>query len=106
MLQWLTAKADPRWIASRRPRPGTSANSRKRCGIGTFQPHAVVRVEIAKHAGGVRRLAVPLLIDRIVERALLAELDAIVDPQLLPWSFAYRHGLGVRDAVALPDGGT
>lgn len=67
---------------------------------GTYQPHAVVRVEIAKHAGGVRRLAVPPLIDRIVERALLAELDAIVDPQLLPWSFAYRHGLGVRDAVA------
>jgi CRISPR-associated protein Cas1 len=35
-----------------------------------------------------------------VERALLAELDAVVDPLLLPWSFAYRHGLGVRDAVA------
>jgi retron-type reverse transcriptase len=67
---------------------------------GKYQPHAVVRVEIAKHGGGVRRLAIPCLIDRIVERALLAELDAVVDPLLLPWSFAYRHGLGVRDAVA------
>jgi CRISP-associated protein Cas1 len=67
---------------------------------GTFQPHPVVRVEIAKPSGGVRRLAVPCLADRIVERALLAELDAVIDPLLLPWSFAYRHGLGVRDAVA------
>ncbi|HET9975608.1 MAG TPA: CRISPR-associated endonuclease Cas1 [Streptosporangiaceae bacterium] len=67
---------------------------------GTFQPRPVVRMEIAKPGGGVRRLAVPCLADRIVERALLAELDAVVDPLLLPWSFAYRRGLGVRDAVA------
>ena len=67
---------------------------------GAFQPSPVVRVEIVKSSGGVRRLAVPVLADRIVERALLGELDAVIDPLLLPWSFAYRHGLGVRDAVA------
>jgi CRISPR-associated protein Cas1 len=66
---------------------------------GTFEPQPVVRVEVAKPSGGIRRLAVPSLRDRIVERALLAELDVVVDP-LLPWSFAFRHGLGVRDAVA------
>jgi CRISPR-associated endonuclease Cas2 len=60
---------------------------------GTFEPHPVVRVEIAKPGGGVRKLAVPVLADRIVERALLAELDPVIDPLLLPWSFAYRHGL-------------
>jgi len=67
---------------------------------GSFSPNPVSRVEIAKHGGGIRRLAVPSLVDRIVERALLAELDAIIDPLLLPWSFAYRRGLGVRDALA------
>jgi CRISP-associated protein Cas1 len=67
---------------------------------GMFEPDPVVRVEIAKPGGGVRRLAVPSLRDRIVERALLAELDGVIDPLLLPWSFAFRHGLGVRDAVA------
>src|SRR5580698_9131372 len=67
---------------------------------GKFVPHPVVRVEISKPGGGVRKLAVPGLIDRIAERALLVELDALVDPLLLPWSFAYRHGLGVRDALA------
>jgi CRISP-associated protein Cas1 len=67
---------------------------------GKFEPRPVVRVDIAKHGGGVRHLAVPCLTDRIVERALLVELDAVIDPLLLPWSFAYRHGLGVRDALA------
>lgn len=66
---------------------------------GTFQPHPVVAVDIAKPVGGTRRLAVPCLEDRIVERALLAELDAVIDPLLLPWSFAYRRGMGVRDAI-------
>jgi retron-type reverse transcriptase len=63
-------------------------------------PHPVIRVEMAKPGGGVRKLAVPGLIDRIAERALLAELNAFVDPLLLPWCFAYRHGLGIRDALA------
>jgi hypothetical protein len=47
---------------------------------GSFQPSPVVRVEIAKHGGGVRRLAVPALSDRIEERGLLAELDLVIDP--------------------------
>ncbi len=67
---------------------------------GSWEPSPVVRVEIAKPSGGLRKLGVPLLVDRIVERALLAELDLIVDPLLLPWSFVYRRGLGVRDALA------
>jgi CRISP-associated protein Cas1 len=67
---------------------------------GAFQPHPVVAVEIAKQGGGMRHLAVPCLEDRVVERALLAELDAVIDPLLLPWSFAYRRGLGVRAALA------
>lgn len=48
----------------------------------------------------MRRLGVPPLADRVVERALLTVLDPEIDPRLLPWSFAYRRGLGARDAVA------
>ena len=55
---------------------------------GTFRPEPAVAAEIAKGGGGVRRLAVPSVTDRIVERAPLAELDAVIDPLLLPWSFA------------------
>jgi CRISPR-associated protein Cas1 len=67
---------------------------------GTFRPQPAVAVEMTKSSGGIRHLAVPSLIDRIVERALLGELDAVIDPLLLPWSFAYRRGMGVRDALA------
>src|SRR6266545_3442816 len=54
---------------------------------GSWEPSPVVRVEIAKPDGGFRQLGVPGLVDRIVERALLAELDQVIDPLLLPWSF-------------------
>jgi CRISPR-associated protein Cas1 len=67
---------------------------------GTWTPEPAFRVEIPKPSGGVRRLTVPTLADRVVERALLAVLDPVVDPHLLPWSFAYRRGLGTKDAVA------
>lgn len=67
---------------------------------GEWQPGPLHRVEIAKPSGGVRRLAVPRLEDRVVERALLAAIDPVVDPRLLPWSFAYRRGMGTKDAIA------
>ncbi|WP_127516173.1 MULTISPECIES: reverse transcriptase family protein [Nocardia] len=67
---------------------------------GEWNPGALFRVEIPKTSGGVRRLSVPRLEDRVVERALLAVLDPVIDPRLLPWSFAYRKGLGTKDAVA------
>jgi len=65
---------------------------------GAWRPSPVHPVEIPKPTGGTRRLGVPLLEDRIVERAILQVLDPIVDPELQPWSFAYRRGLGVHDA--------
>lgn len=46
-----------------------------------------------------RCLQVPTVADRVVARAILAVVGPVVDPHLGPASYAYRPGLGVRDAV-------
>jgi CRISP-associated protein Cas1 len=65
----------------------------------TWEPSPVVHLPIPKADGGVRRLAIPSVADRVVERALLGLLEPMIDPLLSPWSFAYRKGLGVADAI-------
>ena len=66
---------------------------------GTWRPSPAHHVKIAKPGGGVRHLAIAPVEDRVVERAVLTEVDALVDPHLMPWSFGYRRGLGVDDAI-------
>ena len=66
---------------------------------GTWTPSPVRSARIPKSSGGWRQLGIPPLTDRIVERAILTVIDPVLDPLLLPWSFAYRRGLGVPDAL-------
>jgi CRISPR-associated protein Cas1 len=66
---------------------------------GTWRPAPVYATEIGKRSGGTRLLAVPAVEDRVVERAVMEVIDEYVDAVLLPWSFAYRKGLSVKDAL-------
>ncbi|ODA69832.1 CRISPR-associated endonuclease Cas1 [Streptomyces sp. AVP053U2] len=66
---------------------------------GTWRPGPVYAMEIGKRSGGTRLLAVPAVEDRIVERAVMEVIDEYVDAVLLPWSYAYRKGLSVKDAL-------
>lgn len=66
---------------------------------GEYKPGPVTAIEIPKSSGGTRLLAIPAVRDRIVERAVLEVLERFLDPVLSPWSFAYRSGLGVDDAI-------
>src|SRR5262249_8470979 len=46
-------------------------NIRSQLLSGTYQPQPVKRVEIPKPDGGVRKLGVPCVVDRLIQQALL-----------------------------------
>jgi CRISP-associated protein Cas1 len=65
---------------------------------GSYEPRDLTQVVIP--AGEeLRRLLIPSVRDRVVERAILDIVTPIVDPWLGPAAYAYRPGLGVVDAV-------
>lgn len=62
---------------------------------GAYAPRALTEVRIDSG----RRLQIPTVADRIVARAILTVIGPLVDPHLGPASYAYRPGIGVREAV-------
>jgi CRISP-associated protein Cas1 len=66
---------------------------------GEYRPDRLVPVPLVRPDGRTRLLHVPSVRDRVVERALLTVLTPVIDPWLGPFSYAYRPGLGVADAV-------
>jgi len=67
---------------------------------GTYQPLPVKRVEIPKPDGGVRRLGVPCVVDRLIQQALLQVLQKRWDPTFSEHSYGFRPGRSAHQAVA------
>jgi RNA-directed DNA polymerase len=67
---------------------------------GSYKPQPVNRVEISKPEGGVRKLGVPTVIDRMIQQAVLQVLQKLWEPTFSPHSFGFRPGRSAHQAVA------
>jgi RNA-directed DNA polymerase len=75
-------------------------NIRSQLLSGTYQPQPVRRVEIPKPEGGVRKLGVPCVVDRLIRQALLQVLQKRWDPTFSEHSYGFRPGRSAHQAVA------
>jgi RNA-directed DNA polymerase len=67
---------------------------------GTYQPRPVKRVEIPKPDGGIRKLGVPCVVDRLIQQAVLQVLQEQWDPTFSEHSYGFRPGRSAHQAVA------
>lgn len=89
----MTVDELPAWLVT-----GWSA-VREQLLAGTYRPKPVREQEIPKSGGGVRKLGIPTVLDRLIQQCILQVLQPIFDPGFSEHSYGFRPGRSAHQAV-------
>lgn len=64
-----------------------------------YKPLPVRRVEIPKPNGGVRKLGIPTVADRVIQQAIVQVLSPIFEPTFSEFSYGFRPGRRAQQAI-------